>query len=459
MKKQLLRNIVYLTLFLIFQASVTFSQTDFYYSRGEKVQMTVSAEAVVIKFKEDITANEINTFLSAEDAIQDMNPLTLAGAKGFFKATLKSQTNLNQLSERLKGKTEVIALNNVYYIEGLEAVPYDQFMVQFKSSVNRSQVEALNKQHDVEIIEMNISVDHLYRLRVTEKSDLSVVDMAKLYHESLPSEWSTPDFIVPIQLYTPNDPYFSNQYYLHNTGQTGGVTDADIDALEAWNITIGSSSITVAVIDEGGSSHPDLPASRLVAGYDYFYLDSDPSAGGNEAHSMASAGVVAGTQNNSEGITGVAPGSKVMHIRIFDECGNGASISNIANSIDFAWQNGADIISNSWGYGSSNPNFLPAIVDAINRALTMGRGDGDLIAEPSDKGCVVVFAAGNTANRGSLNYGYVSFPACVPGVLAVGATDKSNNIQFYSPRDNELAVVAPSGDLGYYHNAVNLRKG
>lgn len=264
MKKQLLRNIVYLTLFLIFQASVTFSQTDFYYSRGEKVQMTVSAEAVVIKFKEDITANEINTFLSAEDAIQDMNPLTLAGAKGFFKATLKSQTNLNQLSERLKGKTEVIALNNVYYIEGLEAVPYDQFMVQFKSSVNRSQVEALNKLHNVENIEMNISVADLYRLRVTEASDLSVIDMAKLYYESLPAEWSTPDFIVPIQLYTPNDPYFSNQYYLHNTGQTGGVTDADIDALEAWNITIGSSSITVAVIDEGGSSHPDLPASTYV---------------------------------------------------------------------------------------------------------------------------------------------------------------------------------------------------
>lgn len=78
----------------------------------------------------------------------------------------------------------------------------------------------------------------------------------------------------------------------------------------------------------------------------------------------------------------------------------------------------------------------------------MGRGDGDLIAEPGDKGCVVVAAAGNSANRGSLVYGFVGFPACVPGVLAVGATDKSNNIQNYSPRDDEISVVAPSGVLG-----------
>lgn len=339
MKKGVLLNIAAITLLLVFYSFEAFSQTDFFYSSGDKKQMTISEKAVVIKFKEDITISEINTFLSSNDAIQEINPLLLAGTKGFFKASLKSITDINQLVESLKGKTEVKAVNNVYAIEGIEAVPYDQFMIQFKPAVDRYQVEAFNKQHDVENIEMNIKVDNLYRLRVTEKSDLSVVDMAKLYYESFPSEWSVPDFIVPVQLYEPNDTYFSNQYYLHNTGQTGGLTDADIDALEAWNITTGSSSITVAVIDEGGSSHQDLPANRIVAGYDYFFLDSDPSPGGNRAHGMACAGIIAATQNNNAGISGIAPECKVMHIRMMGDYGYFASINNIANAIDFTWQN------------------------------------------------------------------------------------------------------------------------
>jgi hypothetical protein len=74
-----------------------------------------------------------------------------------------------------------------------------------------------------------------------------------------------PDFIVQFELFTiPNDPYFNKQYYFHNTGQTGGINDADIDAPEAWNISTGSSNIIVAVVDEGIMSHPDLPASRIV---------------------------------------------------------------------------------------------------------------------------------------------------------------------------------------------------
>lgn len=228
------------------------------------------------------------------------------------------------------------------------------------------------------------------------------------------------------------------------------MTDADIDALEAWNITTGSSSIIVAVIDEGGASHEDLPAERIVNGYDFYWLDNNPYPEGNENHGMACAGIIAATQNNSLGITGIAPSCRIMHIKIANQIGElPQEVSRLADAINFAWQNGADIISNSWGTEEpDDPSLVPVIVDAINNALTMGRGDGDMIAEPEiDKGCVVVFAAGNYADRSSGYYHYVIFPASVPGVISVGATDKSNDIQNYSPRDNDLAVVAPSGAL------------
>jgi len=121
MKNSILRNCVYIILLLIFQNYVAISQTDFFYSRGEKVQITVSTEAVVIKFKEAVTPSERNTLLSSEDAIQEIKPLTCASAKGFFKAALKPQTDVLQLANRLKNKSEVEIINYVYNVEELEA--------------------------------------------------------------------------------------------------------------------------------------------------------------------------------------------------------------------------------------------------------------------------------------------------------------------------------------------------
>lgn len=112
-----------------------------------------------------------------------------------------------------------------------------------------------------------------------------------------------------------------------------------------------------------------------------------------------------------------------------------------AQAIDLAWQNGAHVISNSWGYENvSDPNdpLIAVIRDAINRALTQGR---------NGKGCIVVASAGNAANRGSGQYHFVEFPANMSGVIAVGAINLNNGIQNYSPRDQEMAVVAPSGLL------------
>ncbi|MDR0614284.1 MAG: S8 family serine peptidase, partial [Dysgonamonadaceae bacterium] len=152
----------------------------------------------------------------------------------------------------------------------------------------------------------------------------------------------------------------------------------------------------------------------------------------------------AAASHNSEGITGIAPYCKVMPVRIFNSNGSAISASGLVDAINFAKNNGAHVISNSWGYDSDNPNYIPAIKDAIADATTNGRGG---------KGSVVVFSAGNTAVHSSGNNGFVCFPSNVEveGVLPVGASDRYDQQADYSPTSNTdssynqiIDIVAPS---------------
>lgn len=126
-----------------------------------------------------------------------------------------------------------------------------------------------------------------------------------------------------------------------------------------------------------------------------------------------------------------------MPTKIFDGNGVFTSVNNVALAITFAVDSGADVISNSWDYSSTNPNLYPVIVDAIQDAVTTGR---------NNLGCVVTFSAGNTAAHASSNNGSVNFPANVniSGVLTVGATDRYDLQADYSPTSSLIDVCAPS---------------
>lgn len=263
-------------------------------------------------------------------------------------------------------------------------------------------------------------------------------------------EFCTPNFIVRVDKFDhiPNDQYFNNQWYLHNIGQGSNdghttTVNADIDAPAAWDITLGDPNITIAIIDEGvTSNHPDLPNTRQIrlngSNFAYNYdLTNNPNDPNNDFeymkghnHGNACAGIVAATQDNNEGITGIAPHCKIMPIKI--PLGYPAPSNLYADAIDFANIYGADIISNSWGFPSSNPNYIPVIVSALNNAVSNNK--------------IVVFSAGNNANRVNGNNGYVAFPGCanISSLITVGASDRNNNQANYSPNGIELDIVAPS---------------
>ena len=190
-----------------------------------------------------------------------------------------------------------------------------------------------------------------------------------------------------------NDTYSARQYELKNTGQIAGLgnDDNDMQVPEAWDLASVSPDVIVAVIDSGVDlTHPDL---NLVTGYNY-----DGTTGGGpidgDAHGTGCAGNVGAIKDNSVGVVGVAPGVKIMPVY------SGATIANADDSIYVAVDQGADILSNSWGWNGA-PSY--PLESAIRYAL--------------DEGKVVLFAAGNGPSNPSLTTGEYSYDVAFPGNL------------------------------------------
>jgi subtilisin family serine protease len=229
----------------------------------------------------------------------------------------------------------------------------------------------------------------------------------------------------------PNDEYFPMQWHLHNTGQSGGTPGADIRAPEAWEITTGDPNIIVAVPDTGvDTNHPDL-ADNLVPGYDFYENDDQPDPTLDQpvnTHGTACAGLIAAKGNNALGVTGVTWDCKIMPIKV--ETADGlSSDADIARAFRFMASNGADVITNSWGYGLAVPITHSAIID-VTRPGGLGRGG---------KGCVLTGASGN---GGTNNLMYI---ARYPEVIAVGATNHNDVRCSYSSYGPELDITAPGG--------------
>ena len=237
-----------------------------------------------------------------------------------------------------------------------------------------------------------------------------------------------PDARVSLHL-TPNDPYYANDP-ITGLGQWG-LRRALLD--KAWDLARGSAALTVAVVDTGvDSSHPDL-AAALVPGPRFVRTaDSACPAGttnrDDNGHGTHVAGIIGATGGNGVGIAGAAYGVRVMAIKALD-CVGGGYTSDIASAITYAADNGARVINVSLGSTTASSTLL----NAVNYAL--------------QKNVVVVAAAGNCgAQSGTTQCPTANnpeYPAAYGGVLAVGATDTSDNPTSFSTAGGYVGIAAP----------------
>jgi len=248
----------------------------------------------------------------------------------------------------------------------------------------------------------------------------------------------------------PNDEYFNLQYSLHNTGQTGGIPDCDIDAPEAWDIETGNSDVIIAFIDSGiDYTHPDL-ASKIwinldeipgngidddnngyiddVRGWDFYYDDNDPLD--ENGHGTICAGIAAAVSNNGVGIAGVCWDCQIMPLKV-NGLYNTEDIPNLwIEAIYYAVDNGADIISMSLGI----EYYHPQLENAVNYAYNHG-----------------VFL---TASAGNQGWSDEHYPAAYENVVGVAATNdedkRMENAGIWSSSSNYgswVDVAAPGENI------------
>jgi hypothetical protein len=323
----------------------------------------------------------------------------------------------------------------------------NKVIVRFKPGISTAGMQSIHSQIHANSVSNSNIVDRLQFVELP--AGLSVDQAIRLYRADPDVLYAEPDYIVRTAV-VPNDPFFGTQWDLQNTGQNGGTPGADIHATQAWNITTGSSSVVVAVLDTGiDYNHQDLaqnvwsaPAAFSVTGGNATVNCPAGSHGFNAVaqtcdplddndHGTHVSGTIGAAGNNGMGVAGINWSVQILPCKFLDSTGSGDTSSAIQclGLIKQLKDSGVNIIAtnNSWGGG----DFSQALQDAI--------------AAQMQDGILFIAAAGNNFSD---NDQIPTYPANIPlpNVLAVAATNRTDDIVSFSDDGRRTVHIGAPGD-------------
>jgi subtilisin family serine protease len=338
--------------------------------------------------------------------------------------------------------------------------PYvaDEVLVQFSPKISRDEILGLLNGSGITIQQV-LSSGNLVRLKLPPS--LCVDDALEMFRDIPEVVFSEPNFLVRTSG-VPNDPSFDKQWALDNGGGQGGMADADIDAVEAWDKNVGSASVVVAVVDEGiDFNHPDLsqnirvntdeiPGNGIdddqngfvddVHGWDFYHDDNtvfDDAA--EDRHGTEVAGIIGAVGNNGIGTAGICWTVSILPVK-FIANGSG-TVADAVLALNYAVNEGADIINCSWG-GSFYSVALEAAFQDVRSA-----------------GVLVVTSAGNSGMDTDVNSHYPSNYS-MDNILSVAATDNKDELSSFSnygvttvdlgAPGSALYTTVPGGKYAYF---------
>lgn len=311
----------------------------------------------------------------------------------------------------------------------------ENFFIKFDDDASSETQQEILQRYNLTLKRQLTYARNAHFVAAPSGTGLAVFDIAEQLLQEQAVELCHPELVTP----TRPRRAFPQQWHLKPATINGNSVAADANVEAAWSLSTGT-GITIAIVDTGiDLDHEEFRSSgKIVAPRDVTRKTNDPRPRGQENHGTSCAGVACA--NGVYGASGVAPSAKLMPIRLASELGSQAE----ADAFVWAADNGADVISCSWGPADGewwNPNDpvhnqvvpLPDSTRlAIDYATTKGRGG---------KGCVVLFAAGN-GNESVDNDGYASNPK----VIAVAACNDQSKRSAYSDFGRAVWCAFPSND-------------
>jgi subtilisin family serine protease/PKD repeat protein len=353
--------------------------------------------------------------------------------------------------DNLKTKYRLTDERPVFKIlhDRLKSANISQMQLDAKNSIkisNRLQLSSVPEQ-------ANQTVDLLpiYVLRTDENPQ----EISNKLKQDSGIEYAEPNYIRKVQI-IPNDPYYSSRgSWGQSYDDLWGIKRIRCDM--AWDISQGE-GVVVAVIDTGADyNHPDLwdnvwvnpaivpdrnhdgkidlsdcdlngdhiiePSEIVDNMFGWNFVSNGNNPMDDHGHGTHTSGTIAATGNNGIGVIGVSPRAKIMILKGLDQDGSGNDWT-LAQCITYAADNGAKVLSNSWG----GPGRSGLLADVFHYAYS--------------KGCVAVAAAGNSSADDS------DFtPANIDTVIAVAAVDPYDNLASFSNYGMNVCVSAPGVDI------------
>ena len=268
-----------------------------------------------------------------------------------------------------------------------------------------------------------------FLLRVPQGAEIDPVEAAMALRELSPVRWAQVDWIQPRdERFLPDDPRFPDQWHLDNTEDNPGVLDHDLNAPAVWDFTMGREDVIIAILDSGVDLYHEDLEEDLLPGWDFVDgVEGGATIGSN--HGTRVTGVAAAPANGIGGV-GVCPDCPILPGRVI-----GASDSAEAAAQDWAVEQGAWVINNSWGptdgTGMTTP-IAPVMAAALESAAALGR-DG--------LGALVFWAAGNGHPQDTCTMdGLVAHPL----TIGVGSSTNEGVRSSYSETCPELDLSSPS---------------
>jgi len=367
-----------------------------------------------------IPINDSNNYDISEDAINGSNRNTT------LENSFSNSFNENGSYSSTK------SINNELFVRFLIEDPSSsQVALNLHAQVNATVIKDYNEISGLQLVKI--------------PDNICLTDAINIYSQSSQVLYAEPNNIYQISL-MPNDPGFNNQWGLYNTGQIvyglWGTAGADINAINAWDVSTGSSNVVIAVLDTGiDLNHADLRGNLWINrgeipndgidndgngyiddyyGWDFYNNDNDPSD--DNGHGTGVAGIIAAFGNNSRGITGVMWNAQIMALKFLDKNGYGTD-EDALKAILYANKMGAHIINNSWNGG----NYSRALKDAMTISNAL-----------------IVCAAGNNSMDNDI---FPDYPASYTSsnIISVAATDMDDYITYFSNYGISSVDVAAPG--------------